>query len=78
MPHRYNQPREVQMRGQRNATKRSQEVRSAQRLERIIAVKVMTKAKKKPAEIADALGVNVKTVYRALETLRQQGDLPKK
>ena len=75
MPHRYNQPEEVRQRGQRNATIRSREVRGEKKRQRIQQVQKMHAGGLKPKVIAQRLCVNVKTVYRALETLRERGEI---
>ena len=75
MPRYYNQPEEVRQKGIRRAVAKSREVRGKKRLERIEAVRELTLAGKSPAVIATELEVNVKTVYRALETLREKGEI---
>ena len=72
MPHRYNQSEEVRQRGQRNATIRSREVRGEKKRQRIQQVQKMHADGLKPKAIAERLCVNIKTVYRALQTLRER------
>ena len=73
MPHSYNQPEHIRQKGQRRATRRSQEVRGIKKQERIQQVHQLHTKGLKAQTIADQMDVNVKTVYRALQTLRERG-----
>ena len=73
MPHSYNQPEHIRQKGQRRATRRSREVRGEKKEKRIQQVHQLHTQGLKVQAIADQMDVSVKTVYRALETLRERG-----
>lgn len=72
MPHRYNQPEAVRQRGLKNAQAASRKVRGEKKRHRLDQVRHLHTEGKPPAEIARRLGVHVRTIYRALETLRSE------
>ena len=73
MPHSYNQPEHIRQKGQRRATRRSREVRGKKKQERIQQVHQLHTKGLKVQAIANQMDVSVKTVYRALEILRESG-----
>ena len=75
MPHSYNQPEHIRQKGQRRATRKSQEVRAKKKQERIQQVHQLHTKGLKAQAIADQIDVNVRTVYRALQTLRERGGI---
>ena len=59
----------------RRAIENSRRVRAEKKQLRIQQVRQLTINGLKPKAIAPKLGVTLKTVYRALETLREKGEI---
>lgn len=75
MPHQYNQPEHVRQRGLKKAQVKGREVRGEKKEKRIQQVHQLHTKGLKAQTIANQMDVSVKTVYRALETLRERGKL---